>query len=101
MTESNYPYKGVDGTCNTNEEANHATTIKIFQDVPTNIEDVLQKVVANQPVSVAIDGSRFEFQFYSSGVFTGSCITQLDHEVAIVGYGEDGDGTKYWLVKNS
>ncbi|KAE8678425.1 Senescence-specific cysteine protease SAG39 [Hibiscus syriacus] len=100
-TESNYPYKGVDGTCNTNEEANHAATINGFQDVPANSEDALQKAVANQPVSVAIDAGGFDFQFYSSGVFTGSCGTQLDHGVTAVGYGEDDDGTKYWLVKNS
>ncbi|KAK9012067.1 hypothetical protein V6N11_040137 [Hibiscus sabdariffa] len=100
-TESNYPYKGVDGTCNSNEEANHAATINGFQDVPANSEDELQKAVANQPVSVAIDASGFEFQFYSSGVFTGSCGTQLDHGVTAIGYGEDDDGTKYWLVKNS
>ncbi|KAL4368304.1 hypothetical protein GQ457_05G024670 [Hibiscus cannabinus] len=100
-TESNYPYKGVDGTCNSNEEANHAATINGFQDVPANSEDALQKAVANQPVSVAIDACGFEFQFYSSGVFTGSCGTQLDHGVTAVGYGEDDDGTKYWLVKNS
>ncbi|KAL4377855.1 hypothetical protein GQ457_02G018320 [Hibiscus cannabinus] len=93
-TESNYPYMGVDGTCNTNEEANHAATINGF-------EDALQKAVANQPVSVAIDAGGFEFQFYSDGVFTGPCGTQLDHGVTVVGYGEDGDGTKYWLVKNS
>ncbi|KAK9011888.1 hypothetical protein V6N11_039963 [Hibiscus sabdariffa] len=100
-TESNYPYMGVDGTCNTNEEANHAATINGFEDVPPNSEDALQKAVANQPVSVAIDAGGFEFQFYSNGVFTGSCGTQLDHGVTVVGYGEDGDGTKYWLVKNS
>ncbi|GMI86751.1 senescence-associated gene 12 [Hibiscus trionum] len=100
-TESNYPYTGVDGTCNANQEANHAATINGFQDVPANSEDALQKAVANQPVSVAIDASGFEFQFYSGGVFTGSCGTQLDHGVTAVGYGEDDDGTKYWLVKNS
>ncbi|GMI86763.1 senescence-associated gene 12 [Hibiscus trionum] len=100
-TESNYPYTGVDGTCNANQEANHAATINGFQDVPANSEDALQKAVANQPVSVAIDASGFEFQFYSGGVFTGSCGTQLDHGVTVVGYGEDDDGTKYWLVKNS
>ncbi|CAM8956913.1 unnamed protein product [Rhodiola kirilowii] len=60
------------------------------------------KAVANQPVSVAIDASGSDFQFYSSGVFSGSCGTQLDHGVTAVGYGVDTDGTtEYWLIKNS
>ncbi|OMO60886.1 hypothetical protein COLO4_33690 [Corchorus olitorius] len=100
-TESNYPYTGADGKCNTNKEANHAASINGHEDVPANSESALQKAVANQPVSVAIDAGGFQFQFYSSGVFTGDCGTDLDHGVAAVGYGVDTDGTKYWLVKNS
>ncbi|KAK8652602.1 hypothetical protein V6N13_126630 [Hibiscus sabdariffa] len=42
-----------------------------------------------------------QLEFYSGGVFKGSCVTQLDHGVTTVGYGEDDDGTKYWLMKNS
>ncbi|XP_007048674.2 PREDICTED: senescence-specific cysteine protease SAG39 [Theobroma cacao] len=100
-TETDYPYKGVDGTCNTNKEANHAAKINGYEDVPANSETVLLKAVANQPVSVAIDAGGFEFQFYSGGIFTGACGTQLDHGVTAVGYGVGDDGTKYWLVKNS
>ncbi|XWS33027.1 hypothetical protein CRYUN_Cryun22dG0042500 [Craigia yunnanensis] len=100
-TESNYPYKGVDGTCNTNKEANHAANINGHEDVPANNEEALQKAVANQPISVAIDAGGFAFQFYTSGVFTGDCGTDLDHGVTAIGYGVDDDGTKYWLVKNS
>ncbi|RXH71476.1 hypothetical protein DVH24_018831 [Malus domestica] len=70
-------------------------------DVPANREDALMKAVANQPISVAIDASGSDFQFYSSGVFTGTCGTSLDHGVIAVGYGVSDDGTKYWLVKNS
>ncbi|KAL3715085.1 hypothetical protein ACJRO7_006905 [Eucalyptus globulus] len=100
-TEMNYPYTGTDGKCNAKRESNRAVTIKGYEDVPANSEEALLKAVANQPVSVAIDAGGFEFQFYSSGVFTGACGTDLDHGVVAVGYGTSDNGTKYWLVKNS
>ncbi|KAH6759487.1 senescence-associated gene 12 protein [Perilla frutescens var. frutescens] len=87
-TESNYPYQGVDGTCNTKKASSDATKITGYEDVPANSESALLKAVASQP-------------FYSSGVFTGQCGTELDHGVTAVGYGTASDGTKYWLVKNS
>ncbi|WCJ32676.1 Cysteine proteinases superfamily protein [Euphorbia peplus] len=99
-TETNYPYEAADGTCNTKEEANHAAKITGYEDVPANSEPALMKAVANQPISVAIDASGSEFQFYSSGVFTGTCGTELDHGVTAVGYGSS-NGMNYWLVKNS
>ncbi|XP_047333922.1 senescence-specific cysteine protease SAG39-like [Impatiens glandulifera] len=100
-SESNYVYDGSDGTCNKKKESNHAATITGYEDVPANSESSLMKAVANQPVSVAIDAGDSDFQFYSSGVFTGECGTELDHGVTAVGYGTTDDGTKYWIVKNS
>ncbi|KAG8494520.1 hypothetical protein CXB51_012164 [Gossypium anomalum] len=100
-TETNYPYEGVDGSCNKKKSANHAAKITGYEDVPSNSESALLKAVANQPVSVAIDAGGSDFQHYKSGVFTGECTTFLDHGVTAVGYGEAEDGTKYWLVKNS
>ncbi|RWR83316.1 senescence-specific cysteine protease SAG39-like protein [Cinnamomum micranthum f. kanehirae] len=100
-TEANYPYKGVGGTCNRKKSTNHAADINGHEDVPANSEKALLQAVANQPVSVAIDASGSAFQFYSSGVFTGDCGTELDHGVTAIGYGITTNGTKYWLVKNS
>ncbi|KAJ0581631.1 putative fruit bromelain [Helianthus annuus] len=100
-TEAGYPYQAADGTCNTKEESVHAAKISGYEKVPANSEKALLQAVANQPVSVSIDSSGADFQFYSSGVFTGDCGTDLDHGVTAVGYGIADDGTKYWLVKNS
>ncbi|KAF5782819.1 putative fruit bromelain [Helianthus annuus] len=59
------------------------------------------KAVANQAVSVAIDAGGSDFQFYSQGVFTGKCGTELNHGVAVVGYDAIEAGLKYWIAKNS
>lgn len=66
--------------------------------MPANDEDALLKEVANQPVSIAIDAGGSDFQFYSKGVFTGKCGTELNHGVAVVGYDTSDDGIKCWIV---
>ncbi|XVE86384.1 hypothetical protein DITRI_Ditri18aG0030700 [Diplodiscus trichospermus] len=99
-TEKNYPYRGVDGICDSAKAKNHSVTISGYKKVAENNEKSLLNAVAHQPVSVAIDAGGYEFQLYSEGIFTGFCGNQLNHGVTIVGYGED-DGIKYWLVKNS
>ncbi|KAK3432980.1 hypothetical protein EUGRSUZ_D00498 [Eucalyptus grandis] len=40
-TEANYPYQGIDGTCNTAKTANQAASITGYQDVPANNEKAL------------------------------------------------------------
>ncbi|XP_010245279.1 PREDICTED: vignain-like [Nelumbo nucifera] len=100
-TEKNYPYTAKQGTCKEAKKNAPVVTIDGHENVPANNEYALKKAVANQPVSVAIEASGTDFQFYSEGVFTGKCGTELDHGVAIVGYGTTIDGTKYWIVKNS
>ncbi|KDP31767.1 hypothetical protein JCGZ_12228 [Jatropha curcas] len=98
--EDDYPYEGKDGNCHKNKNKNQTVTISGYEAVPANDEKSLQTAVAKQPVSVAIDAGGFSFQFYSKGIFSGFCGTQLNHGVTAVGYGET-DGKKYWLVKNS
>jgi hypothetical protein len=47
------------------QEGSHDVTIDGYEDVPANNENALQEAVANQPVSVAIEASGQDFQFYS------------------------------------
>ncbi|KAH9308344.1 hypothetical protein KI387_036255, partial [Taxus chinensis] len=92
--ENDYPYEAEQGQCKVNSRA--AVVIDGYEDVPANDEGALKKAVGNQPVSVAIEASGSDFQLYWKGVFDGECGRELDHGVAVVGYGED-----YWIVKNS
>lgn len=100
-TENIYPYSARDGDCDSSKMNSPVVTIDGYESVPENDENALMKAAANQPVSVGIDASGSDLQFYSEGVFTGRCGTELDHGVAVVGYGTTADGTKYWIVKNS
>jgi cathepsin L len=102
--ESTYDYKSVTGTCNKKLASKHdgiaPGAVKSFKDVQSNSESQLAAAVTNGPVSVAIEADQSGFQFYKSGVFSGTCGTQLDHGVLAVGFGSSG-GKAYWKVKNS
>ncbi|EOY15911.1 Xylem cysteine peptidase 1 [Theobroma cacao] len=99
--EDDYPYIMEEGTCEMRKEQSNLVTISGYRDVPKNNEESLLKALANQPVSVAIQASGRDFQFYSGGVFDGHCGTQVDHGVAAVGYGSTSRGLDYIIVKNS
>ncbi|XP_043697131.1 cysteine protease XCP2-like [Telopea speciosissima] len=98
--EEDYPYLMEEGTCEESKEDLEMVTISGYEDVPENDEQSLLKALAHQPLSVAIEASRRDFQFYSGGVFNGHCGTELDHGVAAVGYGST-NGQDYINVKNS
>jgi len=98
-TEAAYPYKGVDGTCQ--KSCSKVVTISSYTDVPSGNEASLLNAVGTVgPISVAIEADQIGFQFYTSGIFSGVCGTNLDHGVLAVGYGTSGT-QDYWIVKNS
>jgi len=97
-SESEYPYTGVDGTCQTCSTLYNPITT--YTDVTADDETDLTTAAALGCVSVAIEADQYAFQYYSSGILTGLCGTALDHGVLVVGYGTSGT-QEYWLVKNS
>ena len=53
------------------------------------------------PVSVAVDATSNEFQYYRKGIFDSlNCGTDLNHAVTVVGYGRENN-QDYWIVRNS
>jgi len=99
-SETEYPYKGVDGRCEASTCGTYYDKINNFTDVTKRSESSLEAAAVTGCVSVAIEADQFAFQYYSSGVLTGTCGTNLDHGVLVVGYGVES-GAEYWKVKNS
>merc|ERR1719443_318669 len=96
-SESSYPYTARDGTCKS------SYTTAIPSGGVTGYKDCsgassLQSALQTGPVSVAVEADQSSFQYYSSGVLSSGCGTNLDHGVLAVGLNtEEG----YYLVKNS
>jgi cathepsin L len=102
-TESSYPYTAQDGSCKF-KAANVGATDTGFVDITSGDEEALTTAAATiGPIAVAIDASQSSFQFYNDGIYTddGCSSTQLDHGVTVVGYGTQGTGQDYYIVKNS
>lgn len=102
-TDAAYPYTATSPTGpNACKAAGKPVVVRAsgFTDVVPNSETALLSALTEQPVSVAVEADQGSFQFYSSGVMTASCGTQLDHGVLAVGYGTVG-GQDYYKVKNS
>jgi len=103
-SENDYPYSsGITkqrGDCKTTCDNVKYSDIKRYYNVESSSDDAMMTALSRQPVSIAIQADSRDFQLYKSGVFTGSCGTNLDHGVLVVGYGVE-NGEKYYLVKNS
>jgi cathepsin L len=103
-TEQAYPY--FSGTTKTNGACQKSCSVVSGSDISTtvsvsaNSDNAMMTALAQQPVSVAIEADQSSFQLYKSGVFTGSCGTNLDHGVLLVGYG-NMNGLDYYIMKNS
>jgi len=91
--ESSYPYTGRDGRCASGCPA--AATARGSTKV-ANSDSAVTTALNGRPCGVAIEASSRSFQSYRSGVFSGPCTQQLDHEVLAVGWTPQA-----YIVKNS
>lgn len=103
-TEQAYPYvsgtTGKTGTCqNTCSKVSGSAVSSVVNVKPKSDAD-LMTALTKTIVSIAIEADQSSFQLYKSGVFTGKCGTNLDHAVALVGYGTM-NGLDYYLLRNS
>jgi C1A family cysteine protease len=98
--EVNYPYTATGPNTCVAKGKPVVARVTGFKDVPTGSETALMTAIVAAPVSVAVEADQNVFQFYSGGVMTAACGSQLDHGVLAVGYGTLG-GVDYYKVKNS
>jgi len=102
-TEEAYPYVSASGTAPSCSAGPSCTKENVRPTSHTSVESNEQSfmaAVAQQPVSIAVEADQSAFQFFKTGVITGTCGTKLDHGILLVGYGSN-DGIDYWKVKNS
>jgi hypothetical protein len=103
-TEQAYPYvsgtTGKTGTCQNTCSKVAGSAVSSVVNVKPKSDADLMTALTKTIVSIAIEADQSSFQLYKSGVFTGKCGTNLDHAVALVGYGTM-NGLDYYFLRNS
>jgi len=98
-------YLSADGFCKDTRSMETGARIDGYVQIKNRDEvGLLHALVTKGPISVGIQTPP-EMMFYDSGVFNSeSCRhdqAKIDHAVAVVGFGFDQHGTKYYNVRNS
>jgi cathepsin L len=97
VSESSYPYKGVEGACQVTSGTKILNPSKPWTMLAAGDANALKSAVNASPVSICVDAANWSL--YKSGVFSNCKAAQsaLDHAVLLVGYEDSGN----WIVKNS
>ena len=112
MTDTDYPYKGRKGTCQSDETKYVDMQITGYTKLgsgsstwdPVDEDEIKEFLYETGPLAVALNAN--PLQTYSSGILdktSSQCPTSgMNHAVTMVGYGHDDSRDKdYWIVKNS
>ncbi|XP_034366457.1 cathepsin 7-like isoform X2 [Arvicanthis niloticus] len=103
--EATYPYEAKVRHCRYRPEYSVVKVIR-FLVVPRNEDALLNALVTNGPIAVGIDAKHESFKKYTGGIYhEPNCKRDSpSHSMLLVGFGYEGqesEGRKYWLVKNS
>lgn len=97
---TSYPYTGKKEECK--KGCKRVATVASYVDLSGRTDDALAKAVTITPVAVAVEAKSRGFMFYSKGIISSQCGSNLDHAVYVVGFGTDATkNIDYFLVKNS
>jgi cathepsin B len=102
LTEACYPYKPeqtkCEGYCNDQTRLRMENYCLLVGET-----EIKRDIMKNGPV-VSTMTVHVDFLNYSSGVYTkGEEVAKFSgsHAIKIVGWGVEGDGTKYWIIQNN
>eukprot|EP01124_Arcella_intermedia_P000970 TRINITY_DN1050_c0_g1_i2.p1 TRINITY_DN1050_c0_g1~~TRINITY_DN1050_c0_g1_i2.p1 ORF type:complete len:330 (-),score=97.13 TRINITY_DN1050_c0_g1_i2:19-1008(-) len=100
-TNTSYPYTGADGSSCLGDAKKVVAKVKGVVNVPA-IDDDVTAALAQVPLASAIYSFSSAFQFYKSGIYNDPACAgqQPEHGIGIVGYGQDAQGVKFYILKN-
>jgi len=102
--ESDYPYRGVTGTCSAGKIKAVAKNDGYVKLKVNDYDSLVGAVATKGPIAISLAAGGLGWQLYGGGIFggglLGKCGYDQDHGVQLVGYGSQG-GKLYWIVRNS
>lgn len=104
VNESSYPYNPHQDTCSRNDSRIAEFTPRGCFHIGANIArtHLSHFLMEKGPLVIGVAARSSVFQLYTGGVIRNwDCGTEVDHAVQLVGFGQDEDGLKYWVVRNS
>ncbi len=72
------------------------TKINDIVNIKKNSDIDMMKAISQQPISIGLNAATRDFQLYKSGIYTGECNSELNHNAMLIGYTND-----YYILRNS
>ncbi|KAI8561586.1 hypothetical protein RHMOL_Rhmol04G0351800 [Rhododendron molle] len=89
--EADYPWEG----------SSRRLTIDGYRSLPIKMDYGLYAQILERPATLSIAVTD-EFEDYEGGIYwSSSASTSTDHDVVVLGWDAEMDGTKYWICQNS